>query len=152
MLSILNKANDSMESGKITEESLLSASIAPDMFTFTKQVQVFADLVQGSVCRLSGVEKPRVADDEESLSDLIARVEMTKDFVKNIDAKNLNGEGMQIKLGWMPEGMHFDGSEYAEGYVLQNVFFHLVTAYNILRAQGGEIGKMDFLTNLQMRK
>jgi uncharacterized protein len=152
MLAILDKANSAIEKGVITEEGLLAGRLAPDMFPFTKQVQIFADLVQGSVCRLSGIEKPSVPDTEETLSDLIARIEMTKAYVKQIDAGSLQAEGKQIHLGWMPSGMYFAGPEYAEKFVLQNTFFHLVTAYNILRAQGGEIGKMDYLGNIEMKQ
>lgn len=150
MLSILDKANTAIETEKISEEVLLSGTIAPDMFHFTKQVQVFADLVQGSVCRLSGILKPKVIDDEVSISDLIARVEMTKVFIQSIDITTVTGEGKKIHLPWMPEGKCFDGAEYAEKFILQNTFFHLSMTYAILRALGGEIGKMDFLAGIQM--
>ncbi|MEN9852092.1 MAG: hypothetical protein RI996_35 [Candidatus Parcubacteria bacterium] len=152
MLSILNKANDAIESGIVNEEELMTAELVPGMYNFTKQVQIFSDMVQGSVCRLSGIEKPSIKDDEKNISDLIARVEMTKLYVKNTDITTLNGEDKKIHLGWMPEKGYFEGSEYAEKYVLQNTFFHLVTAYNILRTSGGDIGKADFIVGLTLKQ
>ena len=152
MLNVLAKASSSIEQDKINEEEILNSSLAPNMFNFTKQVQVFSDLVLGSVYRLSNNTKPSIVDDEKTLSDLIARVEMTKKYMSEIRPSELNnGEDVEIHLGWMPEGAYFAGTDYAEKYVLQNAFFHLVTAYNILRSKGVEIGKMDYLTNLEMK-
>lgn len=153
MLSILNKANDSIEAGKVQEEDLLGSSIASDMMNFTKQVTIFSDNAKGAVARLSGTEAPKIDDDEKTLSDLIARTEMTKSYIESVSPESLNsGDSLDITLGWMPEGVYVEGQEYADKFVLQNTFFHLVTAYNILRMKGGDIGKMDFITNLEMKR
>jgi uncharacterized protein len=152
MLSILNKANEAVENNLINENDLLLASLAPDMFNFTKQVQVFSDGALGGVYRLSGATKPSIEDNEASLADLIARVEVTKKMIQEVEMSSLNvGDTLHIHLPWMPEGSYVEGADFAEKFVLQNTFFHLVTAYNIFRMKGGLLGKMDYITNLELR-
>lgn len=152
MLAILNKANEAIEKNGMIESELLTASLAPDMFNFTRQVQIFSDGALGGVYRLSGGTKPSIPDDEETLSDLIARIEMTKKMIGELASSDTNtAETLQIHLPWMPEGAYLEGADFAEKFVIQNTFFHLVTAYNILRTKGVHIGKMDFITNLEMK-
>lgn len=152
MLNILDKANSTIEKGIVSEEDLLNAPIAPDMFPFKRQVQIFSDNAKGAVARLSQIEAPKIADDEEILADLIARIEMTKNFIASVEPSALNAAGeLEIHLGWMPEGSYFTGENYADNFVMQNTMFHLVTAYDILRMKGGEIGKTDFITGLEMK-
>jgi uncharacterized protein len=152
MLSILDKANISIEKNLISEEELLQTRIAPDMFHFAKQVHIFCDVAGGSMARLTHTEMPKNDAEEDSLSDLIGRVEITKQFISSINKESLEtADTLQIHMGWMPENMYFDGDEYAEKYVLQNSIFHIVTVYNILRMKGVDIGKADYISQMEMK-
>lgn len=135
------------------ESELLEAKLAPDMFNFTRQIQIFTDNVAGAIARGAGLAKPSMPDTEKTFRELIDRVNKTKEFVKTIDPEKVEGtDNVQIKLPWMPEGMYFDGQTYFGNFVLQNMMFHLTTAYDILRHKGVQIGKGDFTGQLEMKK
>ena len=132
------------------EADLLDARIAPDMFPFTRQIQVISDQARMGVARLSGIETPSMPDTEHSLDDLIARIDATVAFVKSADTALIDAAGAhQIEL-LFPNGggMRFDGETFATGFVLPNVYFHAAIAYALIRGRGVEIGKADFLANL----
>lgn len=151
-LHLLQKGADFAKE-KGSEEEVLNARLAPDMFPYIRQVQIFSDNVAGGVARVYGVEKPSMPDTEKNFSELIERINKTKEFVKSIDPETVEGiDTRKVSLGWMPEGMYFDAKEYLQGFVLQNSFFHLVTSYDILRNLGVQIGKTDFIGNLEMKK
>lgn len=135
------------------EQELLSARLYPDMFDFKKQIQVFSDNVAGGIARGGGLPKPSMPDTETTFAELIARVEKTKDFILSINPDTVEGiENLKIKLPWMPEGMYFDATTYFGDFVMQNTMFHLVTAYDILRHKGVQIGKQDFTGHIEMKK
>lgn len=151
-LHLLQKGADFAKE-KGNEQELLNSKLIGDMFTFTKQIQVFTDNVAGSVARASGVEKISLPDTETAFAELIARVQKVKEFIQTINPENVEGiEERKIKLPWMSEGMYFSSKDYLESFVLQNVLFHLVIAYGLLRKEGVQIGKMDFIGNIDFKK
>ncbi len=152
-LHLLQKAKDFAKEKSMSDEQILEAKLAPDMYNFKKQIQIFSDNVAGAIARGAGLEKPSMPDTETNLSELIERLEKNILFVKNIDLeKVVNVEDKKIKLPWMPEGMYFEAREYFGNFVLQNTLFHLTTAYDILRNLGAQIGKQDFLGPIEMKK
>lgn len=150
---LLQKAKDFEKEKSLQESEILDARLAADMFDFKKQIQVFSDNVAGAVARGVGLEKPSMPDTEKTLEELVARVEKTKEFIKSIDPEKVGDLGLRkIKLPWMQEGMYFDAETYFGSFVLQNSMFHLVTAYDILRHMGVQIGKQDFIGTMDFKK
>jgi uncharacterized protein len=143
---IIKKAILHVEEGKCTEEEILNAKLADDMFPFVKQIQILSDNVKGGLARLSDNQVPKYDDTETTLAELLKRIYTTREFVLTINPSDIKDlDNKTITLPWMPEGMSWSASSYAEKFVLQNTFFHLTTAYNIIRMKGVAIGKMDFL-------
>jgi hypothetical protein len=143
---ILGKAQAHAAAKKIEPSVLLGARLFPDMFTFVRQVQIASDHAKGAVGRLAGVELPKYEDNEQSFEELRARVARTIAFIESIKPEQINGsEERAIALKVGGKDMSFKGQPYLVGFALPNFYFHLVTAYNILRHNGVEIGKQDFL-------
>lgn len=145
---ILTKAEAFIAEKKIDESTLLNDRLAPDMFPFIKQIQIACDNAKGAAARLSGTENPSHADEEKTLTELHARIAKTLDFVKGITEASYEGaETRKITLPYFP-GKYLTGFDYVREYVLPNFFFHVVTAYDILRKQGMELGKADYVGGL----
>jgi hypothetical protein len=126
---------------------LLGARLTPDMFPLSRQVQIACDMCKFGVARLAGVEAPKFEDNEQTFEDLRARIARTSDFIKGVPAAALEGaEDRAIKVPLRDRTLEFHGLEYLLRWVIPNVFFHVTTAYAILRHGGVEIGKNDFLT------
>jgi len=143
---ILEKAQAYAETKKIKPEVLLNARLFPDMFALTRQVQITSDFAKGTVARLAGIEPPSYADTESSFAELIARVQKTVDFLKTIKADQIDGsENRDIVLKMHTGELKFKGEAYLTQFSLPNFYFHATTAYAILRHNGIEIGKMDFM-------
>ncbi len=143
---ILEKAQAHAESKKIKPEVLLNARLFPDMFALTRQVQIASDFAKGTVARLAGIEPPAYADTESSFAELIARVQKTVDFLKTLKADQVDGsENRDIVLKMHTGELKFKGEVYLTQFSLPNFYFHATTAYAILRHNGIEIGKMDFM-------
>ncbi len=143
---ILAKAQAHAEAKKIDPAVLMSARLFPDMLPFVKQVQIATDHAKGAAARLAGVEVPRFEDTEQSFDELRARLAKTIAFVESFSAAQINGsEDRDIALKAGGKEMSFKGMPYLIGYAIPNFYFHLVTAYNILRHNGIEIGKGDYL-------
>jgi uncharacterized protein len=143
---IIKKAITHVEEGKSSEEEIMTAKLAEDMYPFVKQIQVLTDNTKGALARLCGSQIPKYEDNEATLKDLLKRVYTTREFILTLsleDMKNINE--MEIVLPWMPIGMSWSGDSYADKFIMQNIYFHLVTSYNILRNKGVTIGKMDYL-------
>jgi len=150
---LLQKGADFAKEKNIGEEELLSSRLAPDMFDLKKQFQIFADNVAGGVARAAMLEKPSFPDTEQTFAELLTRMEKVKEFITSIDPEQIaDPTNVKIKLGWMPEGMYFDAHAYISDYVIQNSFFHLITAYGILRHKGANIGKQDYMGMIEMKK
>ncbi|MDD0843460.1 DUF1993 domain-containing protein [Pseudomonas sp. Gutcm_11s] len=143
---ILDKAAAYAEAKKIDPSVLLSARLAPDMHPLTRQVQIASDAVKGCAARLAGVDVPSFADTESSFAELQARITKTLDFVKSLTSEQIDsGAGREIVMKFPGAELKFTAEDYLLHFVLPNFYFHLTTAYAILRHNGLEIGKMDYL-------
>jgi hypothetical protein len=143
---LLQKGEAFAEAKKIKPEVLLNDRLAPDMFALTRQVQIASDMAKGCAGRLAGVELPKYEDNEASFADLYARIDKTVAFLKTLKAEQIDGsEGKDIVLQSPRGAMEFKGQEYLLFFVFPNFFFHCTTAYAILRHNGVEVGKMDFV-------
>ena len=132
------------------EAELIGARLAPDMYPLAKQVQLVSDISKGGGARLAGLEAPSMADTEESFAELKERCDKTIAFLETLDPAAVDaGISREIEMKFPNGGgMRFDGETYLNGFVLPNVYFHASMLYAILRAQGVEIGKLDFLAHL----
>lgn len=145
---ILAKAQAHAAAKKIDPAVLLGARLFPDMLPMIKQVQIATDHAKGAVARLAGAEVPRYEDTEQDFDELRARIAKTIDFVESFTAAQFDGaEQRPIALRVGGKDWSFSGQDYLLGFALPNFYFHLVTAYNILRHNGVEIGKADYLGN-----
>lgn len=143
---ILAKAQAHAAAKKIDPAVLVGARLFPDMLPLVKQVQIATDHAKGAVARLAGVELPKFEDTEQSFEELQARLARTIAFVESISAAQIDGsEAKEIALKVGGQELAFKGLPYLLGFALPNFYFHLVTAYNILRHNGVEIGKRDYL-------
>jgi hypothetical protein len=143
---VLAKGAADAEARKIDPQVFLTARLAPDMFTLTRQVQIATDMIKGGIGRLSGVDVPKYEDTEASFAELHARIEKTLAFIESVSAETIDGtEAKPITITVAKQDMHFTGQVYLLHWVLPNVFFHITTAYDILRHNGVAIGKRDFL-------
>jgi len=143
---ILEKAAASAAQRKFDPGVLLAARLAPDMFPLTRQVQIAGDIAKNSVARLAGQEPPRFEDEETTIEQLRARIARTVDFLQSVPASALeNSETRDIKLPAGERTLEFKGLEFLQRWAIPNVFFHITTAYNILRHNGVDLGKRDFL-------
>ena len=144
--SFLEKAARSAEQRKFDPGILLAARLAPDMLPLTRQVQLASDFAKGAVARLAGQEPPRFEDNETSIEQLHARIARTIDFLKSVPASALEGaETRDIKLPAGARTLEFKGLDFLQRWAIPNVFFHVTTAYNILRHNGVDLGKRDFI-------
>jgi hypothetical protein len=143
---ILTRAQAHATAKKIDPAVLLAARLFPDMLPFVKQVQIATDHAKGCVARLAGIEVPKFEDNEQSFEELRARIAKIIAFVESVPAAHIDGsEERDISLKAGGKEMSFKGLPYLLGYALPNFYFHLVTAYNILRHNGVEIGKRDYI-------
>lgn len=144
---LLEKGEAFATAKKIDPSVLLSARLAPDMFPLTRQVQVACDIAKNSVSRLAGQEPPRFEDNETSFEQLRARIARTIAFMKGLPAKDFeNSETREIKVPAGPDRtLEFKGLAFVQTWAIPHVFFHVTTAYNILRHNGVEIGKSDYI-------
>ena len=143
---ILDKAVVYADAKKIDHNTLLTARLAPDMLHLIKQVQIATDNAKGCVARLAGVEIPRYEDNETSFADLKARIGKTLAFIATLKPEQINGsEDKKINLKLGPNEYEFSGVDYLFNMASMNVFFHVTTAYAILRHNGLDIGKKDFI-------
>ncbi|WP_324730833.1 DUF1993 domain-containing protein [Pseudomonas paeninsulae] len=143
---ILDKAEAYAAERKIEASVLLNARLAPDMLPLISQVQIASDSVKGCAARLAGIDIPSYVDNESSFAELQARIAKTQAFLGSVTAVQLEGsEGKSITLNFPGLELQFTGQEYLLHFVLPNFYFHLTTAYAILRHNGLDIGKMDFL-------
>jgi hypothetical protein len=150
---ILDKAEAHAASKKIEPTVLLQTRLTPDMFPLLRQVQIATDLAKNGAARLAGVEAPRYEDTETTFEQLKARLAKTIAYLKTLDGKQIDGAGereITFPLGPTNKG-HMKGADYLNYFVLPNVYFHVATAYAILRHCGVEIGKRDFLGAIPMR-
>lgn len=143
---ILDKAQAHADARRIDPLNFTQARLFPDMLPFTRQVQIACDTAKGAVARLAGAEIPKHEDTEQTFAELKARVAKTVDFIESLRAERIDGtEGKEIVLQMRSGERRFKGMAYLLGFAYPNFYFHLTTAYNILRHNGVELGKLDFL-------
>lgn len=143
---ILQKGADFASEKEIDELVLTNARLAPDMFPLSRQVMIACDVAKGCGARLSGTEAPVHEDTETTFEELQGRIRKVKDFLKAIPADSIEGsEDKEIKFKAGPYELEFTGEQYLFTFALPNIYFHITTAYNILRHNGVNVGKMDFL-------
>ena len=146
---ILTKAQHHLKNKKIDETVFINARIFPDMLPFVKQVQIACDFAKASSARLAGVEIPSFVDDEKTFNELLNRIKKTVDFLKTFKADHFKeSDKKQISYSAHGHNYNFIGKDYLVNFALPNFYFHFITAYNILRSQGVELGKADFIGNL----
>ena len=143
---ILDKAAAHAEAKGFDPAILLNDRLAPDMFTLTRQVQIACDTAKGAGARLAGLEVPKHEDSETTMAELKARIAKTLAFVNGIPATAFAGsEDRSVVLQMRKQTVEFVGRTYLFEHALPNLFFHVTTAYAILRHNGVEIGKGDYL-------
>jgi len=146
----LDKAEAHAAAKKFDAQVLFSARLAPDMLPLAKQVQIACDTAKFCIARLAGVEAPKFDDNEATLAELKARVGQTIEFVQSVPAALLDGSAeREITLPRRDGPLLLKGDAYLKLFVLPNFFFHVTTTYALLRHNGVELGKGDFLGPLQ---
>jgi hypothetical protein len=145
---IFDKAIAHAEAKKIDPAALTTFRLYPDMLPLSRQVHIACDAAKNVVARLAGVEVPKHEDVEQTFPELKARIAKTIAFIRTIQPAQIDGtEDKDISLKIGGRDMKFTGMQYLLGFALPNFYFHVTTAYNILRHNGVEIGKMDYLGN-----
>ncbi len=143
---IIAKAEAHCTTKKINPAVLFGDRLYPDMLPFNVQVQIACDHAKGAAARLSGTENPRFEDNAASFADLQDRIARTIAFIEMVPASAFDGaEARTVELKAGPRELSFPGAVYLSSYAIPNFYFHMTTAYNILRHNGVELGKGDFL-------
>lgn len=144
---VLTKAEAHAEAKKIEQQVFLQARLAPDMFALVRQVQIACDFAKGACARLAGVELPTYEDTEQSFAELTARINKTLAFIDGLPANQIDGsEAREIVLRpGTPKEKKFHGQQYLLNFAIPQFLFHVTTTYAILRHNGVEIGKGDFM-------
>jgi hypothetical protein len=146
LAAILDKAQAHCDTHKIDPLALTGFRLYPDMFPLSRQVQIACDTAKGAVARLAGVEIPKHEDVERSFPELKARIARTLDFVGSVKRERLEGsEEKEIVLQMRSGERRYTGLQYLLGHAWPNFYFHVTTAYNILRHNGVELGKADYI-------
>lgn len=143
---ILDKAAAFCETKKVEPAVLLGMRLSPDMFPLTRQVQIACDFAKGAGARLAGLDVPKWDDTETSIADLKARIQKTIDYVQSLDAAAINAApGRTVSVTMRGENKTFESMPYLLQMALPNFWFHVTTAYAILRHAGVDVGKKDFI-------
>jgi hypothetical protein len=148
LAAVLAKGAAHAEAKAFDPAVLVGARLYPDMFPLSRQVQIATDMAKGCAARLSGTEPPKYEDNEASFPELKARLDKTIAYLNGFTPAQIDGsEERTVTVPVRKETLTFKGQPYLLHYVLPNVFFHVTTAYAILRHNGVEVGKRDFLGN-----
>jgi uncharacterized protein len=143
---ILEKGAAHAEAKKIDPSVLLNSRLAPDMLPLSKQVQIVSDVSRRGVARLAGLEAPGMEDTETTFAELIDRCHQTIAYLNTITPAQIDGtEDKEIVLPMGKQSITFKGMPYLLDFILPNIYFHVTTTYAILRHNGVELGKLDFL-------
>jgi uncharacterized protein len=143
---ILDKAQAHAEARKIDPAALTEDRLFPDMLPMKRQVQIACDTAKGAVARLAGVDVPRHEDTEQTFVELKARIAKTIDFIESVAPAQLEGtEDKKIHLKLGSREVDYTGMQYLLGHALPNFYFHVTTAYDILRHDGVELAKRDYI-------
>ena len=143
---LIDKAIAHAEAREIHPAVLVNARLYPDMHPFSRQVQIASDSAKGCVARLAGVDVPSFPDTETTFAELKERIAKTIDYAKGFKPEKIDGsEDREIALKFGQQELRFPGSVFLTTFSLPNFFFHVATGFNILRHNGVEIGKRDYL-------
>lgn len=143
---ILKKGEEYADAKKVAHDVLLNARLFVDMYPLTRQVQIATDMSKGAGARLAGIEVPKYEDNETTFAELQARIAKTIAFLDTLKPEQMSGaESREITIALRKAELKFSGQDYLLKWVIPNVYFHVTTAYNILRHHGVELGKQDFL-------
>jgi hypothetical protein len=146
LIAIMEKAAAHCEEKKIDPAVLISYRLYPDMFAFAKQIQIATDAAKNGAGYLAGVEPPKFENTEQTFAELIGRVQKTIEFVNGFKPEQIDGsEEKEVSIKRGDTTLTYKGQEYLLNRVLPNFFFHITTAYDILRHNGVELGKKDYL-------
>jgi hypothetical protein len=149
---LLDKAEAYCQAKKVDPAVLLNARLFPDMFPLARQAQIVCDQAKNGAARLAGIDPPKYEDTEKTIGELKARIAKTIAFVKSLDGAKIDKSAdrdVTFPLGPDHQG-HMKGADYLNHFVLPNFHFHLAIAYGILRHNGVELGKRDFLGAIPM--
>ena len=145
---ILDKTQAHIDAKKLSDASLTAFRLFPDMLPLATQVQIACDTAKGVVARLAGVDIPAFEDDEKTIAELKARVAKTIAFIQTITPAQIDGtEDKDIVTKRGEKETHYKGMQFLLGHAIPNFYFHITTTYAMLRHNGVEIGKRDFLGN-----
>jgi len=145
LATILDKAEAHAETHKIHPAVLVQARLFPNMYPLSRQVQIASDMVKGGASRLAGLAPPQYEDNEASFAELKGRIDKTITYLKTFTPEQIDGsEERKVTLSVGGQEMTFEGMPYLLHFVLPNLYFHVTTAYAILRHWGVELGKSDF--------
>jgi uncharacterized protein len=152
IIAIITKIQSQLGSKNLTDSQVVEGRLAPDMFEFKKQIGIISDNLKGGAGRITGTEIPKYEDTETNLDDLKIRLTKTLEFIASIDQSKFTNvdENAKVKLPYMP-GMYMTMDEYVNNYWIPNTYFHIVTAYGILRHLGFDLAKMDYIGGLNLR-
>jgi uncharacterized protein len=146
LLHIMEKGVASAKVRNFDTSILVNARLAPDMFPLVRQVQLTSDFAKNSMARLAGIDPPKFDDSETTMDDLVARVTKTLDYIGTVSVAALEGsETRDVKIPLRDRTLEMKGLPFLQNWAIPNFFFHYVTAYNLLRHNGVDIGKRDFL-------
>lgn len=151
LTAFLNKAAAYAASKEFSHEVFLAARLAPDMFPLLRQVQSACDAAKFTAARLAGVEAPSHPDEEQTFAEIQARIQTTLEYLKTLTPEQFEGAGERdIELPFLP-GQQVKGSDYLMEMALPNFYFHITTAYNILRHNGVDLGKREFIGSMRLK-
>ena len=143
---MLDKAQAHVDAGHVDEAALMSRRLVEDMYPFSKQVQIACDKARSVVARLADLDPARDPDDEQTLAELQGRIARTIEFLQSVPAERIDGtDDKDVTLPVTGVPTTYKGLQLLLGHSLPNVYFHTVTAYNLLRQAGVPVGKLDFL-------
>jgi hypothetical protein len=146
LAAVLDKGAAHAEAKKIDPSVLISARLYPDMLPLARQIQIAGDTAKGAAARLAGLEAPKYEDTEASFSDLKGRIQKTIAYLNTFKPEQIDGsEERSVTLQQRGQPVTFQGMPYLLNQAVPNFYFHVTTAYDILRHGGVEIGKADFL-------
>ncbi len=149
LTAILKKGEAFAAAKKIDPSVLINARLAPDMYPLSRQIQIASDVVKGGAARLAGSEIPSYADNEASFAELYERISKTIAYLNTFKPAQIDGseeKAISLKVGG--QDMSMNGQQYLTGFVLPNLYFHITVAYAILRHNGVDVGKRDYLGSL----
>jgi uncharacterized protein len=152
LVQILDKGAEYAKGREFDVEILANARLAPDQFNFIRQIQITCDTAKLCCARLTGIDAPNFDDSEKTYAEIKTRVEKTISYLQTVTAKDFEGADEKHITQPRWEGKYLTGKEYAEQHAIPNFYFHMSTAYSILRHNGVPVGKKDYLGAMPYKK